>query len=147
MKSIIPILLVLFAVSIVHADILTLNTSENEVTPSVSSIELAEVFIDLEGRNNELTVYYYKLNSEGKRIPDPDTLRTRRLWKCRNYADNPDTPEDESDPCFSDIFLFVVRNADVGTPIGRGLRQLIWNRMKKDLKVVKTKDNDGSFDD
>lgn len=91
--------------------------------------------------------------------------RIVHTWTVQNIPDDPETDSslcvdvndpwpcctgpgtgdcDESNPEFSNIFLFQIRSQDVGTPIGRGLRNLIWHRMKDD---VLTEGNDGSFGD
>ena len=53
------------------------------------------------------------------------------------------TCDDMLDTCFTDVFSFDIRAQDVGTPIGVGLRQLIWNQMKQDIL---TGGNDGTFE-
>ena len=50
---------------------------------------------------------------------------------------------DPGDSCFTDIFTFQIRQQDVNTSIGIGLRTLIWNEMKHD---VLTGANEGTFD-
>ena len=66
----------------------------------------------------------------GRFLP-PVTL-PRRMWA--NGLD---------DSCFTDVFSFQIRQQDVDTSIGAGLRTLIWNQMKAD---VLTGGNDGTFD-
>jgi len=36
---------------------------------------------------------------------------------------------------FTDVFGFLIRAQDVGTPIGQGLKQLVWNKLKTVLAV------------
>jgi len=36
---------------------------------------------------------------------------------------------------FTDVFGFIIRAQDVGTPIGPGLKQLVWNKLKTILVV------------
>jgi hypothetical protein len=47
-----------------------------------------------------------------------------------------------TDTDFDDVFGFIVRQQDVGTKIGVGLRALIWNKFKSE---VLTAGNDGTF--
>jgi hypothetical protein len=45
--------------------------------------------------------------------------------------------------CFTETFGFAIRAQDVGSAIGVGLRNLLWNKMKAD---VLTGGNDGTFE-
>ena len=51
------------------------------------------------------------------------------------------TCDDMLDTCFSDVFGFVIRSQDVGTPLGQGLRTLIYNAWRDDV----IPGNDGTF--
>ena len=122
-----------------YADEYILDTPETEISPITVRYDWQNVNIDL--ANNILTIFYNKLNDTGQAIPKPNG-RTRRVWACQNRADDPETPEDETETCWSDVFMFAIRTQDVGTPIGRGLRMLIKNQMSA-AGLIGT----GSFDD
>jgi len=130
---------------IANADKLTLVSPQTEVSPIVVDLDWRNINLDISNRNNILTVTYFKLNASGQRIPLADGT-VRRTWVCKNIVDNPETPQDETSTCWSDIFMFSIRAQDVGTPIGRGLRQLILNKMKNDPTVFEP-GNSGAFDD
>lgn len=89
-----------------------------------------------------LRITYHWEDSAGAHIPLGNTGRTAQTWICANRVDDPDTPQDETDTCFGDTFGFVIRSADVGTPLGRGLRQLLWSKMRP---AVLSAGNTGTF--
>jgi hypothetical protein len=144
-KIILAMFVLVFLAGFAHADKLTLNSSQTAVSPITTVLDWRNVNIDLSNRNNILTVIYFKLNAAGQRIP-MENGKVRRTWICRNKADDSETPADESSTCWTDVFMFAIRTQDVGTSIGRGLRQLILNQMKQDPTVFDA-GNDGTFDD
>jgi len=121
------VLVLFFGIS--NADEYTLDTPQPEVVPETVKFDWDDIFIRLSQKT--MILYYSKVNVDGKSIPN-SWGKTRREWTCRNMTDDPETPEDETDTCWSDVFMFTIRSQDVGTPIGRGLRQLIVNEMKAD---------------
>ena len=146
MKKLILMVLVSFVLSgIAYADVLTLTSPQEEVSPVVVSIDWRNINLDIANRNNVLTVTYFKLNAAGQRVPKADGT-VRRTWSCANATDDPNTAVDEASTCWSDVFMFEIRAQDVGSPIGRGLRTLILNKMKSDPTVFDS-GNDGTFDD
>ena len=144
-RLIIAICLTFGFASMASADVLVLNSPQTEVSPIVISLDWRRITLDLGNQDNVLTVQYFKLNAAGQRIPMSNGA-VRRTWICRDMVDNPETTEDETSTCWSDVFMFNIRTQDVGSPIGRGLRQLIFNQMKNDPDVINP-GNDGSFDD
>jgi len=140
MKKLLIIVLSTSLFSVVSwADEITLNNPEALAPPTAVAIDFRQIKINL--NPNWLELDFRFLDSDGEEIL-AENGRTQRLWRCQNMADNPMTPENETSTCFSDIFMFAIRAQDVGTPIGRGLRNLIWNRMKLDIL---TGGNDGTF--
>ena len=162
MKKIILILSVLALPIFCLADDITLNQPEN-VTPTTFS-KIADWRIsNAEEDKEELVITYRRKDASGNIIINHETNRNGYMnWYCRNtYQGNnedcigPDDPwlccdgpasgtcPEQVGTCFSDVFNFSIRTQDVGTSIGRGLKLLIWNRMKQD---VLTGGNDGTFD-
>ena len=132
-------------VGIAKADKLTLNAPQTEVSPIVTEVDWRNINLNIANRDNVMTLNYFLLNAVGQRIPMTNG-NVRRTWICRNIADDPVTQVDETSTCWDDIFMFEIRTQDVGTPIGRGFRALIWNQMKNDPTVIDV-GNDGTFDD
>jgi len=164
MKKICLILIFLFCIPVVHADKIVLDTPETIQTPEASKLDWEVVSINADRK-------YMKIKYRWRTSED-ETIFTQRnadhYWICRDsYEDtNPVFNEEctdagvpdacctgvgegtcdhlvQTDSCFTDVFSFQIRSQDVGTPIGVGLRQLIWNQMKQDIL---TEGNDGTFE-
>ena len=146
MKQLIIIICILGLFGVAHADKLTLTNPQAEVSPIVVQVDWRNIGLNIANRDNVMTLHYFQLNAAGQRIPMTNG-KVRRTWMCRNIADDPETQEDETSTCWSAVFMYLIRcPQDAGTPIGRGLRTLIWNQMKNDPTVIDP-GNDGSFDD
>jgi len=146
MKKIFLIAFMFLFCGVAQADRLTLTTPQLVAPPEATDIEVAKYVFDIEDRTNLLTVTFYYLDADGNRIYGLDE-KIRQNWRCRNIADNPTTPEDETNTCWSDVIRYAIRcPQDAGQFIGIGLRTLIWNKMKNDPAIV-TPGNDGIFDD
>ena len=145
MKTLIIVLCIIGLAGLSYADKLTLNAPQTEVSPIVTEVDWRNINLNIGNRDNVMTLHYFKLNAAGQRIPMTNG-KVRRTWICRNIADDPVTQVDETSTCWDDIFMFEIRTQDVGTPIGRGFRALIWNQMKNDPTVIDV-GNDGTFDD
>ena len=160
-KIILVIALLIFLPFNVYADRIVLDNVEVLSTPNSTHLDW---YVDkIDAGSKTLIVKYRWLDSNG----DPIYLAGRNLWhtwSVRDTADNPTTVAaeclgvgdpwecctgvgtgdcDETITDFSDIFSFQVRQVDVGTPIGAGLRTLIWNKMKSEIL---TPGNSGSFE-
>lgn len=123
---------------LVFAETITLNSNET-FSKVATQIKFRSVTIDNDAKT--LKVRYSWRDADGNNIT-PAAGGHIMTWTCADSADNPDTPEDETDTCFSDTFGFAIRSQDVGTKLGIGLRTLIWSKMKQD---VLTAGNDGTF--
>jgi len=151
------VILLLFTVS-ANADQITLTTGET-VTPPVA-VKMDWYVDQIDVASSLLVVKYRWRDSENQSIKDFRTNSLWNTWQCKNIPDlNPDCigPADPyecctgfelgtcqtADPCFTNVFGFQIRQQDVGTGIGVGLRTLIWNEMKEDIL---TPGNDGTFD-
>ena len=123
------ILFILVVFSIANADDYTLDVPAPEVVPTVIKYDWDDIRINL--NRKRLTLYYSKVNADGKSIPDING-KTRRQWNCQDIADDPETSEDETNTCWTNIFMYSIRTQDAGTSIGRGFRLLIRNQMMAD---------------
>jgi len=162
MKKVFPsILIAIMFCGVSIADTVLFTSPETIDTPTAVKMEWEVTKIN--ASQQILKVGYRWLDTNSKPIRDNDG-RIYHVWTCRNKADsNPLTdaectalgvPDecctgagtgdcDIVDTCFSDVFGFSIRQQDVGTSIGLGLRTLIWNQMKQD---VLSGGNDGSFE-
>jgi len=159
-KLFVVLFLVIFLAECAFADTAILNDPEQMAPPEATWITFKNVFIDLESKT--IVVRYAYGNESGAILKDGRIVHT---WVVRNIPDNPETDVtncigpgdpyscctgvgtgncDETNPEFNNLFLFVIRSQDVGRAIGRGLRDLIWHRMKDDIL---SEGNDGSFGD
>lgn len=110
------ILVCLFlGVSFVSAQVLNLNSPESLASPVATKLDLRNINIDV--TNKLVTVTYRFLAADDKAIPKTGGGQVDRVWECR-------------DACFDDTFSFVIRTQDAGTSIGKGLRALIWSKMR-----------------
>ena len=160
--------IVLLAVSMLYlysigayADSVTLTTPETLATPQATKLDW---YIDLiDAREKMLVVKYRWRDATGTIIKRAALGQTWESWACRDLevpgenvactgAGTPTpcctgvgtgTCDDMLDTCFTDVFGFRVRQQDVGTAIGVGLRQLIWNKFKQ---TILSGGNDGAFD-
>lgn len=112
----------------VLADTVTLTSPEVLTVPTAAKLDWRLGSID--AQEGVLTVYYRWRDSDGHVIDRGRGDRWER-WEC-------------SGTCFTDVFSFQVRSQDVGTAIGAGLRQLIWNKFRAD---VLTGSNNGTFEE
>lgn len=140
-----------------QAQVLKLNLSEQLAVPTATKLDFRKVTIDV--TNKQLDVIYRFLDAAGRDIPNPGTVDVDRKWSCYD-RDNQNlactgagapyeccTGEgtgtcSTGSTCFTDTFLFTIRSQDVGTRIGKGLRALIWNKMKS---AVLTSGNDATL--
>jgi len=127
MKTLTCVILALFLPALALADTITLTSPEILTLPSAAKLDWRISGIDAQA--HRMVVTYRWRDAAGEIIDVGDGGRWN-TWEC-------------SDTCFTDVFTFQIRAQDVGTPIGVGLRTLIWNRMKQDIL---TGGNDGSFD-
>lgn len=111
-----------------QADTVVLNSPESLTVPTAAKLDWRLGSIDAQER--VLTVYYRWRDSDGHVIDRGRGDRWDR-WECAGE-------------CFTDVFSFQVRSQDVGTAIGAGLRQLIWNKFRRD---VLTGSNNGTFEE
>ena len=138
---------------------ITLDTPEVVDSPVATQLNWRKVIIE-KGR---LVVEYQLLDSTGAPIRNAGSFQSNHRYVCENVptpgenaeclgAGNPTpcctgagtgTCDGFDDTCFSDIFGFQIRAQDVGTPIGVGLRSLLFNRFKAD---VLSPGNDGTFE-
>lgn len=164
MKKIVLYILAFFIMAGVSlADEVTLNSTETIDTPIAAKIYWYVDYINVTDKT--MKIKYRWLTSDGVSIRDKDSSNSSHIWTC---VDTPDKYPDWNnvdctaagvpfscctgpqagtcnDPstCFTDVFKFNIRAIDVGTPIGIGLRTLIWNQMKGEIL---TPGNDGAFD-
>jgi len=133
-----------------YGQVLTLNSPETLAVPTAAKLDLRNVTIDI--GNKVMIVTYRFLTSADAVIPTSDSFTINRTWTCRDKptqlaADctgvgvpyggctgvGTGTGLDPGSTCFTDTFAFVIRTQDVGVQIGKGLRALIWNKMKGDV--------------
>jgi len=119
-------------------DRINLNTAEALAPPTATWIEWKELHIDI---SSKIMQVKYVWHDDSGVIPVNGQIT--QTWTIRNIPDDPETPEDETNPEFDNLFGFAIRAQDVGTKIGRGLQLLIWSRMKDDIL---TPGNDGTFE-
>jgi hypothetical protein len=149
-------------VSVSWADVLVLDTPQQVASPMAYKVE-----VDIQGfdaKENLIQVRHRWLDENGVWIPV--TGSDSRGWVTFNCKNVPVPGEnaaclDVGDPweccdglgtgscdelldtCFSDVFRFKVRQQDVGTSIGAGLRTLMMNKWKSKYLP----DNSGEFED
>ena len=142
-------MLVVFISSLALAQVLTLNSAETLAVPTATKLDLRNINIDV--TNKTVNVTYRFIAESGEVIPVLGGGRTQvdRLWQCRDYAaqdvaqcasvgvpypgcTGPGTGVglDPGSTCFADTFAFAIRTQDVGVQIGKGLRALIWAKMR-----------------
>ena len=161
MKKILLTIIFLIMPIFVVADDITLNSNES-VTPleynritewKVTLIDPAakrmvitytrrldsDVVVDNTSRRDGIKTWECRDRQQGD---NAECVAVGDPWACCTGAGTGTCPE-ILDTCFSDVFHFTVRAQDVGTSIGSGLKQLIWNQMKQDIL---TGGNDGTFD-
>jgi len=136
------------------AQVLTLNSPEALSVPTATKLDLRNINIDVTRKN--ITVTYRFLDASNNPIQSSENVRYRdRTWQCQDTdavpafdvatctgvgVPNPcctgvgtgtgcfaGTP---ADTCFTDTFSFAIRSQDVGVAIGKGLRALIWSKMR-----------------
>jgi hypothetical protein len=145
-KMLMTIVLILGLAVSSYAQVLDLNTPEALAVPTATKLDLRTINIDVS--NKAVLVTYRFLAADGGPIPAPGSA-VDRTWQCRDIAafdtarctaaGVPDacctgvgtgTGCYAGDTCFTDTFSFVIRTQDAGTPIGKGLRALIWSKMR-----------------
>jgi hypothetical protein len=156
-KLILALLMVLAFTSMGYSQVLTLNSSETLAVPTATKLDLRIISIDI--TSQRLTVTYRFLTADNSPIQVVGGGGNYdRTWVCQNIdavpAFNPATCTGIGTPnkcctgvgtgtgcfagtpavtCFTDTFSFVMRTQDVGTMIGKGLRALIWSKMRSDV--------------
>lgn len=154
MKSIVLVViltaLILLPV-VAMAQVLTLNSPETLSVPTATKLNLRS--INIEVANQRVEVIYRFVGSDGVDIPVAGSSGLLdRKWTCVNRtaelaADciavgepysgctglGTGTGLDAGSTCFTDTFSFAIRTQDVGTPIGKGLRTLIWSKMRPNV--------------
>lgn len=152
MRKIFLVLFFLLAfTSVGQGQVLTLDSPEILAVPTATKLNLKQINIDI--ANNMVEVIYRFVDLEGRDIPITGISGSLdRRWVCRDIpaqlAENctgvgepyvgctgvgTGTGLNPGSTCFKDTFSFVIRTQDAGTPIGKGLRALIWNKMRKDV--------------
>ena len=146
------IFVILTWVGVGNAQILTLDSPEALAVPTATKLDLKTININVDDKL--VTVTYRFLDGSGNYILTT-AGRVDRTWQCRDSAAVPafnvatctgvgapdpcctgagtgtgcfeGTP---ADTCFTDTFSFNIRSQDVGVAIGKGLRALIWSKMR-----------------
>jgi hypothetical protein len=142
------------------AEIVVLD-SPHQITPSEAD-NLEWEIVELNSTNKKLVVKWRWRDSGSRVLMDVGSDRYGwNTWTCENIEVPGENSEcidegvpnecctgyqegscdDMLDTCFSDIFGFEIRQQDVGTNIGIGLRTLIWNRWKQE----ELPNNNGTF--
>lgn len=154
------VLFIAAAVLPAQADRLTLTTPEPVNSPTAVRVEFDHFLFSVE--NAKLLVRYRFLDAANRPLLSNDGAGGWKIWECRDVPIPGDNDEctDGGEPfecctgagtgtcnglaesCFSDIVRFQIRAQDVGTRIGIGLRQLIWNKMRQEV----TNNNNGTFE-
>lgn len=147
MKKVLFAIIVLLFTSTAYAQVLTLNSPETLAVPTSDKLFLKQVQIDVQAQS--IRVMYQFLDAENKPIPEPGTAEVNRFWYCverpAQLVENCTelhkpywgctglgTGED-LDPgstCFSTTFGYAIKGGDVGIQVGKGLRALLWNKMR-----------------
>ena len=144
-KVIVLVLLSLCLVSVAGADRLNLIVPETLEVPSSDKIDWRIVLID--NKQKKIVVEWQWLSDSGR--PISLNGRDTQRWECRDMTIEGTTAEctgngtpypcctgvgtgtcDNDETCFSDVFGFQIRAQDVGEPIGRGLRLLLYNQWR-----------------
>jgi hypothetical protein len=161
-KLILAFCLLLLAAGFAQGESITLNSAENLAVPTSQKITDWKI-TEIDNASKNLTVRFRWVDSNQNSIQVNNRRDGYVFWNCRDIetdetnaeclgAGDPyecctgagaGTCDDLADSCFSDVFNFTIRQQDVGTSLGIGLRTLIWNEMKADIL---TGVNDGSFD-
>ena len=151
------IIIVMMAMPVM-AESVVLDAPQEIASPTVSKMEW--VVDDLDSEKKMIRVKYRWIQDNGLYVPIGK--KGWNYWICKNIETRGENAlcVGEGDPwecctgvgtgdcdgydseCFSDIFGFQIREQDVGTSIGVGLRTLIWNRFKQDVLPT----NNGSFE-
>jgi len=152
-KAFMTMVLVLGLAMMSYAQVLELNSPETLAVPTATKLDLRTINIDV--TNKTVVVTYRFLDSTGAPINIAGARAYDRTWRCRDAAAVPafdpltctgvgvpnpcctgvgtgtgcfeGTP---ADTCFTDTFSFAIRSQDVGVAIGKGLRALIWSKMR-----------------
>ena len=146
---------------VVMADSITLNSGQMLSVPTAAKISEWQIIL-IDAAAQRMQIRYRWRDADYNLLTVAGNRTGWEYWECRNRSEgnnadctDVDTPWDcctgaetgtcpeMLDTCFSDVFGFQIRQQDVGTSIGIGLRTLIWNQMKQDIL---TGGNDGSFD-
>lgn len=142
-------LMVFVFAGITNAQVLTLNSTETLAVPTAAKLALDTVTIEVQ--NKTVKVDYRFLTATDITIIQPNG-QSVRSWYCTDRdpqlaanCTGVGTPYkcctgvgtgtncDPGSTCFSDTFGFVIRTQDAGTSIGKGLRALIWSKMRPDV--------------
>ena len=113
----------------------TLTLPEPISSPVATQLSIEKISID-ENRKI-LSVEYKFIAADGSQIYLPSGRGFNRQWVCADTTNEQGTP---TSTCFTEVFGFQIRQADVGKKIGTGLWQLIWSKMK--LDILKVSGND-----
>lgn len=138
-KFIILVFCIFVLYGIGFAETVTLTNPQPVDSPEASTMDWRVIRLDSDAHILVVVYRWRDINGDIIYGGDTDGWHT---WRCRNVANDPETPEDETDTCFNDIFTFQIRQQDVGTGIGHGLRALIWNSFRTDVLGA----NNGTFD-
>ena len=145
--------LILAIATVANGQVLTLDSPEALAVPTATKLDLRNINIDV--RSKMVTVTYRFVSEADNPIPVQTTNQVDRTWTCRDTDAVPafdvatctgvgvpracctgvgtgtgcfeGTP---ADTCFTDTFSFNIRSQDVGVAIGKGLRALIWSKMR-----------------
>lgn len=122
----IALITVLIFAPLAVADTVILNAPEEVNPPTAYKLQWK---VDTMDATTKTIIVRYRYLDENNRVITLGTLKGWQLWTCHEQ-------------CFDDVFSFQVRAQDVGTPIGAGLRKLLWNKFKQE--IIPT--NDGVFE-
>ena len=144
-KEFISIVLVILLSGVSYAGVrIDLNSNESLSVPTAVAMEWRKVDIDIEAKS--VTIIYRWIDADGDRIVLRSDSRSPDLrWYCQDIPQRINPIDNTVIPavtCFTDTFGFSIRAQDVGTTIGVGLRNLLWNKMKPEIL---TGGNDGTF--
>lgn len=137
-------------VGIGNAQVLILNSTETLAVPTAAKLDLRNININV--TNKTITVTYRFLSSGDIAIPIPGGDTFNRTWTCFDRdaelvanctgvgipypcctGVGTGTGCNPGSTCFTDTFSYVIKGTDNGTVLGKGLRALIWNKMRPDV--------------
>lgn len=132
-----------------YAQVLTLNSTETLAVPTAAKLALDVVSINVQEKTvkveyrfltagdiniltptGNITRTWYCVDRDAQLAANCTGLHTP-YWGCTGVGTGENL--DPGSTCFTDTFSFVIRTQDVGTMLGKGLRALIWSKMRPDV--------------